>query len=318
MLAVPRRVTSRLALAFLMSACLFVGRTSPVTADPVPGFVEHWAGTLGNGWGGGDNYANPGTGGQMGSGDGFLMFSTPGPSPFFSKNLGANNVSTPYTGNWVAAGITQVKFWLDDVGDANPALEIHFAVGTDLNLWQYDTGFVPPSGSWAEFTVDMSPAAGWTQIINNEVGGTFLSAIENANRVLIRNDRAPFVQTPDTITADVGLDELSIIGGSSSVPLAGPSINRPVELSAPYPNPSRGDVMLSMQVFGSSPVRIEVVDAVGRMVRHARLESSGPGSRSWTWDGRTDGGSAAPAGYYRVRAFDDHGGTSRPLVRLGS
>jgi hypothetical protein len=165
--------------------------------------------------------------------------------------------------------------------------------------------------------VDLSPAAGWTHIINNEVGGSYLSAIQNVNRLVIRNDQAPYVQHPDTITADVGLDEFSIIGGNSGVPLAGPGINRPVELAPPYPNPSRGDVVLTMQVFDSSPVMIEVLDAAGRVVRRARIESGGPGSRSWTWDGITDGGSIAPAGYYRVRAFDAHGGTSRSLVRLG-
>ena len=74
---------------------------------------------------------------------------------------------------------------------------------------------------------------------------------------------------------------------------------------------------MSMRSFDASPIRLEVLDAAGRIVGRARLETSEPEIRLWTWDGLTDGGSVAPAGYYRVRAFDGNGGTSRSLVRLG-
>lgn len=314
----PRRGFAPFTGALPLLLLFLVLSSRPSAAVPAVGFVEHWPGISGAGWGGGDFYSNPGANGQQGPGDGFLMITTPGPSPFFSLNLGANNGGPNYAGDWTAAGITQVKFWLKDVGNAE-ALEMHFALGTDLNFWQYDAGFIPPSGSWAEFSVDLSSATGWTRIIANEPGGTFASALANVSRVLIRHDHSPYVQTPDGIAGDVGVDELSLLGGgNTSVPGGRAPVARPVALAPPFPNPSRGPVGLALESFDDAPIRIEIVDAAGRMVRHALLASGSPGARQWVWDGRTDLGLAAPAGYYRARAIGAAGGTSRGLVRLGN
>jgi hypothetical protein len=312
---------ARLHLPVVTFAALLISQlgvaAGPAFADPAPGFVEHWAGTTLSGWGGGDFYSNPGTGGVLGAGDGYLVMTTPGPSPFFTTHLGTTSSGLAYSGNWKAAGITRVQFWLDDVGNPDP-IEIHFGLGSSTNFWQYDTGFVPPAGSWGQFTVTLDNGSGWTQTIASP-GGTFDAAIQNVTQVLIRHDRAPFVQTPDTLRADVGVDELTLIADATNgVPLAGPVRDRPVSLAPPYPNPSRGAVVLSMESFDGSAIRIEVVDASGRLIRRTVLERGTPGPRLWAWDGRTDGGTLAPPGSYRVRAFGAAGGTSRPLVRLGS
>lgn len=286
-------------------------------ADPVPGFVEHWTSGTG-GWTGGDFYANPGTGGVQGAGDGYLLVTTPGPSPFFTLNLGANNAGAAYTGNWTAAGITRVQFWLDDVGPSNP-FEIHFALGPTDNLWQYNTGFVPPAGAWAPFVVDLTGGpTGWTQIITGGATTTFAQALQDVQKVLIRHDHAPFLQAPDTITADVGIDELSLLGsGNVGVAPPGVRVTRAVSLAPPAPNPAHGAVTLSIESYDRAPVRIEIFDAAGRRVRRAWLDAAAPGPRLWLWDGRTDDGSRAAPGAYRARAFSASGGMSRPFVWLG-
>jgi hypothetical protein len=312
-----QRLSSRNAVLFAFWFALGLASVRIAAATPVPGYVEHWSGISGAGWGGGDFYVNPGAGGQQGASDGFLQITTPGPSPFSSTKLGTTNADAKYTGDWTAAGITQVKFWLDDVGNPEP-LEMHFAIGSDINLWQYDTGFIPPANSWAQFTVDLTSSTGWTHTIAGDPGGTFASALANVARILIRHDHAPFTQAPDEISADVGLDELMLVGGGNTgVPVGGPAVARPVQMAVPYPNPSWGPVVLSIESFDGSPIRIEVVDAAGRLVRHARLESGAAGPRLWTWDGLTDAGATAPPGYYRARAIGAAGGTSRALVRLG-
>ena len=112
-----------LPLAILL-ACAAAWCGGPVIADPVHGTVQHWNSGTTAGWGGGDTYSNPGAGGVLGVNDGFLLVSTPGPSPAFSVNLGASNSGATYTGDWAAAGITRIQFWLEDVGAPNP-LEIH-------------------------------------------------------------------------------------------------------------------------------------------------------------------------------------------------
>ena len=312
-----------LATATIVTAVgLFLGvglRCSPALGDPVHGFIEHWNAGNTAGWGGGDVYSSPGTGGQLGVSDGYLAISTPGPPPSNILYLGAKNSSSAYTGNWIAAGITRVQFWLDDIGAPDP-LEIHFVIGWYQNFWQYDTGFIPPAGSWAPFVVDLRGGpTGWTQIINSAVPpGTFSDALQGVQTVLIRHDRSPYIQHPDEIAADVGVDELSLLGAADvGVPLRGGPMSRAVELMAPCPNPSHGAVSLTFESFDGSPVHLEIVDVGGRLIRHVVIDSPSPGMHSWVWDGRTDTGVTARAGSFRARAYSASGGTGRPFVWLG-
>lgn len=313
----PRKLPAALfaALFALLVGVLGAATHEVALAAPVPGFVEHWSSGT-SGWGGGDSYANPGTGGQGGAGDGYLQLTTPGPSPFFTLNLGASSASVAYTGNWTAAGITHVKFWLTNPG-APRALEIHFALGSLENFWQYDTGFIPPSGSWAQFDVDLTTGpTGWTQIINQTVPpGTFATALQAVDKVLIRHDHAPYSQTPDTISATLGIDELSLVGAVGVPPPTRPSA-RAIALAAPWPNPSRNDITLAFESFDAAPVNIEIVDAAGRRVRRT-VVAGAAGPHQWRWDGRTSSGAVATAGTYRARVYSSAGGASRPFTWLG-
>jgi hypothetical protein len=94
------------------------------------GFREDWPGTSLQDWGGGSLYDNPGTGGVDGAGDGFLLMWTPTP-----YSLGTVNLSPPYPGNWVAAGIQLVKVSLNDVGADEP-VTIHFVIASGFTIWQ--------------------------------------------------------------------------------------------------------------------------------------------------------------------------------------
>jgi hypothetical protein len=305
---ISRVLTPTLALPGLVALLLLAPR--PAGADPVPPFIEHWSAPGNAGWASGSTLSNPGTGGVLGAGDGFLMISTA--TPF---QLGANSSGLAYTGNWAAAGANQVKFWLNDVGNPDP-LEIHFSIGNTSNLWQNNAAFVPASGSWTQFTVDLTQQANFTQIIG---GASFPLAIQNVNRVLIRHDLAPYTQSPDQIAGDFGLDEFEILSaGSTAVPPGGSAVALPVEMAPPRPNPSRGSVALALESHDASPILIEVVDVTGRVIRRAALAASSPGPRLWIWDGHDEGGAVAPAGYYRVRAYSAAGGMSQPLVRLGA
>ncbi len=302
--AVCARGPALLLLALLASAA---------SANPVPGFRENFNGTSLGGWSGGSVISNPGTGGLTGDGDGFLMVSVPGPTP---GNLGTMSNAAAYTGDWTAAGITTVRFWLNDVGTAD-ALEIHFALGDGLtgNFWQCNTGFIPPHGSWAPFTVDLTNAANFT-LIGGTLSPSFAGALQTVDRVLIRHDLAPYVKQPDQIVGDFGIDAVLLSNGTTGVgPAPGPVAGEPVRLAPPWPNPSRGAVTLRLRSADDSPVRIEVVDALGRLVRHAVLAGVA-GERTWSWDGRDDRGAPLAPGAYRARAYGAAGGTSQPLVRL--
>jgi flagellar hook capping protein FlgD len=298
------RGISLLALGF---ACLLP--LGSALAAPTIGFVEQWPGISLQGWSSQANNSNPGTGGLGGVGDGFLLFSTPNG---IQHNLGSASFGLEYAGDWTAAGITQVRLWLKDVG-ADDALEMHFALGNGSNFWHYDVAFMPPSGQWAEFVADLSSATNWSRIIGT---GTFAAALQTVDRVHIRHDKPPFIQQPDPLDGDVGLDYLLLTNGVAGVPPGGPVVTRALQLAAPKPNPSRGPVSIALEVFDGAPVTLEVVDAAGRLVRRTELAAAGPGHRAWTWDGRDAAGRQTPAGYYRVRAKGPAGGMSRGLVRL--
>lgn len=279
-------------------------------AAPTLGFVETFPGNSVGTWGGGANFSNPGTGGTGGVPDGYLLISTPNGA---IHNLGSDSGGSEYLGDWTVTGITQVRLWLNDVGVDDP-LEMHFVIGKAFtNVWQYNIAFLPPLHEWAEFVVDLTNAADWTQ---TQGIGTFAAALQNVDRVHIRHDKPPFVQSPDPLDGDVGLDHLLLTNGTVGVENAVASVPRALELAAPSPNPSRGPVTLAMEAFEPGAVKIEIVDAAGRLVRHVELSAAAPGPLRWTWDGRSDDGRETAAGVYRVRAIGRSGGMSRGLVRV--
>jgi hypothetical protein len=217
-----------------------------------------------------------------------------------------------YSGDWWAAGVSLVRLWLNDVG-ANQDLEIHVVVGNSGNFWECKTGFSPPENGWAPFSVDLSDSNNFTQIINFEPG--FAKALRNADRLQVRHDRAPFVQQPDLLAGEFGIDNVEL-GAAVDVPMRPPVAGLPIELSPPYPNPSRGAVACAFETFDDGIVRIAVTDAAGRIVRVETLPGSGAGRRTWMWNGLDNHGQVTPAGAYRVRITGMSGGTSRPFIRL--
>ncbi len=284
----------RFAIPLLLSIVTVASRLATPCSAVQPGYRESFPGTSIAGWAGGTFPTNPGTGGVNGAGDGFLLVSKP-----TLGNLGAYSEQAPYQGDWMAAGITAVSLWLSDVNAAQ-AMEIHFSLGDPnsfpQNFWQYNPGFIPPAGRWAQFIA---------------------GALQNVTKIHVRHDKAPFMQTPDQIIGDFGLDDLFLIApGAAGVDADTRTGSRPVELSAVAPNPSRGPVALTMRTWDDAAVSLEIVDVSGRAIRHARLGAGTAGFRIWTWDGRDDQGRAVAAGVFRARAFGPAGGSSIPLVRV--
>ncbi len=68
-----------------------------------------------------------------------------------------------------------------------------------------------------------------------------------------------------------------------------------------YPNPFNPNVRIEFVVGDPGAVRLEVVDARGRLVRTLRDESLGVGRYEAAWDGRDDAARAVASGVYHVR-----------------
>jgi photosystem II stability/assembly factor-like uncharacterized protein len=90
-----------------------------------------------------------------------------------------------------------------------------------------------------------------------------------------------------------------------------------LELSAPAPNPSRGDLRLELSLAGAGWVRAEVFDPSGRRVARLldrRLET---GRHRLEWNGRDEKGARARAGVYLVRvSVDGRASATRRVTRL--
>ena len=90
----------------------------------------------------------------------------------------------------------------------------------------------------------------------------------------------------------------------SGLPLAvgDPPAPSTLALSAPTPNPARGDVRFVLDAPVAGWLTVDVFDVVGRRVRRVWAGSLGPGSHAMTWDSRDDAGRVARPGAYFVRA----------------
>lgn len=195
-----RTWTKRAVWAALISIILLLVRSAPAAQF---GFLESFSGAGTGGWGGGTPSTNPGSGGVGGSGDGYLLLDTN-----FASNFGVRNSSAPYFGDWNAAGITQVSFYLNDVG-TDESFEFHLLVsdpdGSFGTSWQYNTGFEPPNGSWQRYTVDLTDASKWTRIRGSSSLQTVLSDVGTLH---FRHDRAPYTAFPNSIAGTLGIDDI--------------------------------------------------------------------------------------------------------------
>lgn len=81
-----------------------------------------------------------------------------------------------------------------------------------------------------------------------------------------------------------------------------------------FPSPFRERVTLVLDLEEAGPVRIDVLDVLGRRVARILDEALPPGRRTFTWDGRDAAGSRAGDGMYLLRAETSAGRTTRKVV----
>ena len=289
-------------LALLFALAL----AAPAMAAPTLGFVETFAAPGVNGWMGAIE-TNPGTGGV--DNDGYLRIARTSAAP-----LGAVSLGPDYAGDWTNANIDKINLWLNDV-DANQNLEIHVCVGNSTNFWIYKTGFAPPEHSWSQFSVDLTDSTKFQHLIASD-GKGFAAALHEADRLHVRHDTTPFLMSSDAVVGEFGVDDIELTNSTIGVAPLPPSAGRPIELAAPFPNPARGAVACAFDAFDTGAVRVQVIDAAGRIVHAETLPGQAPGRRTWVWNGLDAAGRVAPAGVYRVRVTGPNGGTARSFVRV--
>lgn len=206
-------MTKRTCIAALIVLTSFAG---PVWGQ-LAGFVDDFSSPGTNGWISINLNTNPGTGGVGGAGDGYLNIEQT-PDPF---NFGSHNDGPNYAGNWTAAGITGVSFYLNDV-NTDEDFSFHFLVtGAEgaidgESTWQFNTGFQPPNGSWQQYSVDLTSDANWTRIRGSSSLADVLADVADAH---FRHDLEPFVTSPDPIAGDIGIDNIMLIPEPGTISL---------------------------------------------------------------------------------------------------
>jgi hypothetical protein len=89
---------------------------------------------------------------------------------------------------------------------------------------------------------------------------------------------------------------------------------RKIGLLAPVPNPFHAATTISFQLAQAGPVRLEIFDLTGRLVRTLVRGPAPFGSSTATWDGRAEDGSRVIAGVYFCRLSHSGGDEARAII----
>ncbi len=98
---------------------------------------------------------------------------------------------------------------------------------------------------------------------------------------------------------------------SSSVG-AGPAVKNATALV--MPNPAPGRCTVSFDVASAGPVRVEVLDVGGRVIRSLANGSMAAGPHSLAWDGRDETGRALGSGVYLARILSGNGAATEKVI----
>ncbi len=116
--------------------------------------------------------------------------------------------------------------------------------------------------------------------------------------------------------AETGRTEAFLLDTSVSTAVEDATLPQEAVLAGAYPNPFRLSTTLGFTVSRPGPVRLQVYDALGRLVRSLVDEHRGVGAYQVVWDGRDAAGREVPAGVYLVRFETGGHAQTRTLVVL--
>ena len=179
----------------------------------------------------------------------------------------------------------------------DPALNFDPAQGAVVAPWLSWGPYL-----WADGLTPRSDGLTWACSELNVSDGTHPSA---TGRAKVADSLLAFVRRDVTTAPWYTLPGTLGVGGA-----------RPPRMQlAVSPNPSRGSVAFAISGAPGVAWRLEVVDALGRVVHIASGTSAG-GSEQHAWDGRDASGRLAPGGFYwaRLRSHDIR--VTRGFVRL--
>ncbi len=178
--------------------------------------------------------------------------------------------------------------WYDVAGDVSVADTGEILV----------TGFSDGSGtSWDIATIGYDPADGAENWVVRYDGPAHQS--DEGRCVLLAPDHRLYV-VGYSYSEDAGMDQIVLAYDHSPTIGAGDVPSFAVSLQA-APNPFNPAVTLTADLERELPVRLEVRDLRGRLVRMLADGPRAAGLHRWRWDGRDEAGRLLPSGIYLAR-----------------
>jgi len=175
----------------------------------------------------------------------------------------------------------------------------------DHYQWQIETA----PGVWEGLSSDS---------LDLPCGGAAVTDVDNASSVQIGITPCPGVsqyQVRAVVSNDCGSatsNEATItVGSTGGVPgnAAGATLARPT------PNPTHGSTTLAYTLPAPSPVRLEIFDAAGRLVRVLVTGEQAAGSYEPMWQGTDESGRAVQSGIYFARLSTFQNGKPAAFLR---
>jgi len=83
-----------------------------------------------------------------------------------------------------------------------------------------------------------------------------------------------------------------------------------------YPNPFNPTTRIRFDLLEAGPVRIEIYNSRGQMIRHLVSENRVPGQHSVIWDGNDDNGSPVGSGIYNYKMIAGKYSSTRKMILL--
>ncbi|MBK7366758.1 MAG: alpha amylase C-terminal domain-containing protein [Candidatus Eisenbacteria bacterium] len=202
---------------------------------------------------------------------------------FLRRTLPALSASASIYVSHVNESGNVIGFRRWDNGGNNVMVIANFS-NTDFS--NYRIG-VPEGGVWMELVNSQDPlygGAGATNGLNVTAQNSSYDGFSNS--VLVNVPRMSLIV----------LGPKSTVGVDTATP-------RPssLELSLPFPNPTRGAASMTFALPQAGRVRLAVHDLSGRLVRQLADADYAPGRHGVAWDGRDAAGHAAAPGLYFVR-----------------
>jgi hypothetical protein len=199
----------------------------------------------------------------------------------------------------------------------------------DIEIARADRGFaIVNDGSFNTSLTPWNPLTGAVDPPIYAPGGFSLADVEvnDRNEVWVCNNSfaSPGIRIFDAFSGallagplDTGLPPFSLTFDDTGNEIAG--VGGPgaiASLGAPWPNPARAVVRLSLTLASATRVRVDAFDLSGRRVRMVGDDARAAGRSELTWDLADDRGARVGAGIYFLRAETSSGASVRRVVVL--